>query len=865
MPRSTSTFLLLAFVLLLALPISSTSAQSLPTPEEFLGFRVGADRQLADYHQILEYLQILSRSDRLELRTYGESTEGNPLVMAVISSPQNLANVEHFRQISARLANPDDLSAQEAQVLIEEGRTILMVVCNIHSSEIGPSQMAIEWAYDLVSTQDKDVLSWLDEVILLLVPSVNPDGQILVTDWYRKYVGTPFEGGPMPWLYHKYAGHDLNRDWYMLTQRETRALNRVAYHEWHPQILVDQHQMGTTGPRVFVPPYANPVAANVHPLIWRLSGLVGHSMSLRLEEAGKAGVIDGFQFDGYWVGGTRSTCFWKNTVGILTEVASARIASPIHIDRMELRGDRKGLAEYQAQVNFPNPWRGGWWRLSDIVDYHLIFSNAVLETSALHRKDFLRDKWVMSASAMQTGRDEAPFAYVVPVDQQDVSSAARMVEVLAENGVRVYRATQPFQLHGERFPVGSIVVPTAQPYRSFIKEMMERQTFPEVLYAPGSSDIHEPYDVTGWTLPLLMGVDIVVAKRPLRVPLEELGDSVFAKPQAPVSDALALSATTNASHRVINRLLRRGYKVWRAAEPIAALEIQAGTWMVEGAAAQAMGELASEEGLQTSALQELPGSRLYEIESARIGLVQPWRASMDAGWTRWVLEQFDFELETLDPKRIHGATNRHTQFDIIIVPSLERADLVDGDRNGAFQEKLPAEYDSGIGARGLLALRAFVEQGGTLLLLAGAGDALAQDLNLPVRNAVKDLDQSLYSFPGTLVRMQLDTQHPLAYGMPEETAAYQRQGPAWVTQPVAGGMSRAVVARFPEEPPTVLSGWARGREWLQGRGAVVEFAVKEGKVILVAPRIQHRGQTHATFKLLFNAVRQSAAHLRTAD
>jgi len=492
LPRKATTVRHLAFFVTLLASVGSTTAQSLPTPEEFLGFRVGADRQLADYNQILEYLQILSSSDRLQLTTYGESTEGNPLVMALISSPQNLANAEHYRAISARLANPDDLSDEEAEALIDEGRTILMVVCNIHSSEIGPSQMAIEWVYDLVSTQDADKLSWLDEVILLLVPSVNPDGQIQVTDWYRQYVGTPYEGGPMPWLYHKYAGHDLNRDWYMLTQRETRALNRVAYHEWHPQILVDQHQMGTTGPRVFVPPYANPVAANVHPLIWRLSGLIGHNMSLRLEEADKSGVIDGFQFDGYWVGGTRSTCFWKNTVGILTEVASARVASPIHIDRMELRGDRKGLAEYQAQVNFPNPWRGGWWRLRDIVDYHLIFSNAVLETSARHRKDFLRDKWVMSSTAMQAGSSVAPFAYVVPPEQQDISSAARMVEVLAENGVRVYRATEDFALHGERLPAGSIVVPTAQPYRSFIKEMMERQTFPEVLYAPGSADIHEP-------------------------------------------------------------------------------------------------------------------------------------------------------------------------------------------------------------------------------------------------------------------------------------------------------------------------------------------------------------------------------------
>jgi hypothetical protein len=365
-------------------------------------------------------------------------------------------------------------------------------------------------------------------------------------------------------------------------------------------------------------------------------------------------------------------------------------------------------------------------------------------------------------------------------------------------------------------------------------------------------------------LPLLMGVDIAVAKRPLRVALEDLGASVWPLPEAAVGNRMALSAATNASHRVINRMLRRGFKVWRTADSLQGLDLGAGTWVAEGAAAAALATMASEEGLPCTALAEVPSTRLYEIKPARVGLVQPWRASMDEGWTRWVLEEFGFEPEILDPKRIRAATKLHTEFDIIIVPDLDRADLVDGDRAGSFPEKLPPEYEAGINGRGLLALRAFVEQGGTLMMLASAGDALARDLHLPVRNAVKDLDQSQYYFPGTLVRIELDTQHPLAYGMPSETAAYIRQGPAWVTHPVAGGVSRSVVARFPDEAP-VLSGWARGREHLQGRGAVVEFEVKEGKVILVGPRIQHRGQTHATFKLLFNAVHQSAAHLRTAN
>ena len=407
----------------------------------------------------------------------------------------------------------------------------------------------------------------------------------------------------------------------------------------------------------------------------------------------------------------------------------------------------------------------------------------------------------------------------------------------------------------------------AQPYRSFLKEMMERQHFPEVPYAPGSSDIHEPYDVTGWTLPLLMGVEVSEARQPLQVELAEVGEVVWPALPVPTADVLALSSNSNVSHKWVNQLLVQGLKVWRTAEPIeeTALQLASGTWVVEGASATLLAELASQHGLQTIAMAELPNAPLYEIRRARVGLVKPWRASMDEGWTRWVLEEYGFGVETLSPNDIHGATKLQTRFDVIIVPNMKREDLVDGDRNGGFLEKMPPPYDSGIGARGLLALRAFVEQGGHLVLLSEAGQAFAKDLKLPVRNAVVDLDQSRYYFPGTLVRMQLDVDHPLAFGMPAEVAAYHRQGPAWVTHPVAGGISRLVVARFPDSPPTVLSGWARGRSLLRGRGAVVEFNVKQGKVILVAPRIQHRGQTHATFKLLFNAVHQSAARLRTAD
>ena len=350
-------------VLPLLLAAAFPAAAAIPSPEAHLGFPIGADRKLADYDQIIGYFQALARaSDRVELLDVGKSSLGRTLWMAVISSPANLAAADRHREIAAKLADPRGLSEAEIEELVAEGKAIVLVTCNIHSTEIGASQMAMEWAYELAATDDPQWESVLDDVILLLFPSINPDGTQMVVEWYREWLGTDHEGGRMPWLYHHYAGHDNNRDWFMLNLPETRAVNRVLYHDWFPQVYLDEHQMGSTGPRIFVPPFQDPIGANIHPLIWRLTDLFGTEMAVRLQEAGRTGVIDNFAYDGYWPGGTMNTSWWKNVTGLLTEVASVRIATPIRIEENELSGGRKGLPEYRSQINFPEPWPGGWWR-----------------------------------------------------------------------------------------------------------------------------------------------------------------------------------------------------------------------------------------------------------------------------------------------------------------------------------------------------------------------------------------------------------------------------------------------------------------------------------------------------------------------
>src|SRR5262245_37939001 len=472
----------LAVSLLTACSAIALAAKA-PTPSEFLGLEVGADRKLADYRQIAKYFQALkAASPRVEIQVLGKTTLDEDMFMAVISSEENIKNLKNIKDVAKRLADPRGLSDAEAAKLAHEGKLVLLVTCNIHSTEIGASQMAMEWAHALSTATDPATVKRLNEVVLLLVPSLNPDGQIMETEWYHKNLGSKFEGSRMPWLYHHYVGHDDNRDWYMLTQKETRAMTRAVYKEWFPQVWLDEHQMGSNGPRIFVPPYADPVDITIHPLVWREVNVIGTNMALRLEQNGKSGVIYGFSYDAYWPGGTKNTAWYKNISGLLTEVASARMATPIELPAGELAGGRKGLVEYGAQTNFPNPWPGGKWRLRDIMDYERIASDALLESCSDRREDFLRDMVARARAAIATF---APTdAYRIPAAQRDHPAAMRLARLMDEHGVEVKAADS-----------GDVWIPLAQPYGRFVEEMFSEQRYPEVKLVAGK-DIGQPYEVT---------------------------------------------------------------------------------------------------------------------------------------------------------------------------------------------------------------------------------------------------------------------------------------------------------------------------------------------------------------------------------
>ena len=845
---------MLLLLILIPVQLLAQTRSKIATPSEFLGFEVGADRTLADYKQIRNYFKSLdAASNRIELEVLGKTTLGEDMFQAVISSEANLREKMKYQEIARKVADPRGLSQTEIDGLVRDGKAIVLVSCDIHASEIAATQMAMEWAHALVTADDPETTRWLDEVILLLVPSLNPDGQMMETAWYRKNLGTRYEGGRMPWLYHHYVGHDNNRDWYMLTQKETKAMNRAIFFEWHPQVWLDEHQMGSTGPRLFVPPFASPVGENLNPIIWRAIDHIGTMMCWRLEQQRKSGVIYSYVFDAYWPGGTMNTAWWKNIFGLLTEAASVRLATPIEVSPGELSGGGKGLVEYTQQTNFPNPWPGGIWRLRDIMDYERIASDALLEVCATHRADILRGSATMALDAIKSA--PANEYYVIPTDQRDSYAAARLAHLLRENGadVRISADKKAFY------------IPMAQPLAKFLTEVLGIQRYPKVKLVAGAS-IVLPYDVTAWTLPLMIGVDVM---QELLSPERQRALRMIAEadwPEGTVDRAgasiYAVSHESNNVTRLINVVLKQKGQVSLARQQFqaGAATYPAGTVLLQSVADAS--SLAKTFSLKLHALDAPPKVQTDKLRQVRVGLYKPWVASMDEGWTRWILEQYDFSYKNVDNKTMKEA-KLGDEFDVIVLPSVSKDVIVEGkykpeEGQMKYFQELPPDYSGGIGKEGTKNVMDFVENGGTLVALGGSCNFVIDEFNIPVSNVLGRARSEEFNCPGSILRVHLDPTHPVTYGMPENAAAFVNERMAFQTALPGPELSRKVLAWFPRDAEDILlSGWINGAERLQRRAAAVALTYGKGKIVLLGFRVQHRAQTEGTYKLLFNALHWS--------
>jgi hypothetical protein len=833
-------------------------AQSmLRSPEQAFGFRPGSDQKLIGWQDSLDYFRQLARgSERLRVIDIGKTTMGKPLIAAVISSRENLARVDYYRDLVRQLGDARKTPPDAAGRLAAEGKVIVAIGCSIHASELGAAQMAPDLAYRLAAGDSPQVGRILDNVILLLFPSMNPDGMDLVVDYYKQTLGKPWEGGQMPWLYNKYVGHDINRDFFMLNMLENREFAKVFYEDWRPQVFLTMHQMGERGPRLFVPPNWEPVDPNYEPLIWREAGLLGHAIATDLAAHGMKGVITNAMYDYFFPGYEDSGPIGHNTVCMLTEAASARLATPVTVKREELQGTPKGLPEYGVTQNFPDPWEGGTWRLGDIVEYDLEAAVALLDGAAKYREELLRNFYQMGKNQVEKGKTLAPYAFVVPATQRDPLTAVKMINTLRAGGVEVWRAKAAFQADGRQYGAGSFVVLMEQPFRAYAKTLLERQVYPARRLTPGGPQ-ERPYDVTGWTLPLQMGVDTVSVPSRFGFETEPVDRAV----PAPVGadgrgTALVLPGEMNDSVMAVNRILKDGGTVMRVTAPVSGRggNLVAGSFVVslstrggKLASARAV-EQAQALSIPTTTLAAWPSSAaMVQLKAPRVGLYKPWTANMDEGWTRWLLEQYEFTFTSLPDAEIR-AGNLATRFDVIVLPSARGQSLVTGNRSGS----VPPGYAGGLGP-GVAKLREFVEGGGTVVALGESSRFAIEQFGLPVRDVVSGLKPEMFSCPGSILRTAVDPTHPVGFGMPEESIAVFQMSPAFEVLPAFGGVQPRTVVKYPEGK-LLLSGWIEGESILTNRAGVVDVPLGKGRVILLGFGVQQRAQPHATFKLLFNAL-----------
>lgn len=783
---------------------------AIPAPADVLGFVPGDDRKLASWNQIVEYFKRLDESsDRVKFETLGQTSMNKPFVMATISSPANLAKLEEYKQIQAQLADPRKLGApgvrdKKAAELIARGKTIVLITCGIHSTEVGSYLSSTLIAHRLASSNDTEIQSILDNTIVLLVPSLNPDGVDIVKDWYDKTLGTPFEGTDPPELYHKYTGHDNNRDWYMYTQVETQLTVDKIHNTWHPQIVHDIHQQGAFGSRLFLPPYMAPVEPNVPRQIVEGYTQLGEWLAGEMRAKGFQGITTNSTYDAW--SPSRAYSHYHGGVRILSETASARIASPITLKFEELRS-REGYDPQKESPNFGPVWRGGEWKLRDITNTMTNVAFLLLKHSAEYRVQWLRRFYAIGRDAVRPRRAGELAGFVL--DRGPGTGCAGPVgPILEHGGVDI-----------TPLPDGKAFIRMDQPYGAFAKALLEVQKYPNLRDAEGHPIA--PYDVTAHTLSSLMNIIATPVKAPFKPARPKPERIEFRDP--PEAAKLPTGSTVQSVTSVPT-----GDPNFRLTETVVSINPC-----------------------------NLP-------PSSNPALYRAAMPAYDEGWTRWLFERWPFKFGVLTEKELRAGTTTFSvgrgvtgKYYVILFPDQAPRQILEGYRAGT----MPPELTGGLGEEGVKQLRAFILQGGTVVFLNRASEFAIDQLKLPLRNVVAGLPRTDFYVPGSILRLELDTTNPLAAGMPKETIAWAENSPVFELVENANGDVPAanvkIIGRYPEDKDPLLSGWLLGGERIKGKAALVEVTMGKGRVILFGFRPQYRAQSWATYPLLFNALHAS--------
>ncbi|MEP6924567.1 MAG: M14 metallopeptidase family protein [Pyrinomonadaceae bacterium] len=790
---------LIVFVLTVCLQ-AQTKPSGIPSPKSILGFEPTTDKTIADWRQITDYFAKLdAASERIKVETIGQTTLGKPFIVAFISSEENIRNLDKYKAIQAKLADPRTVKDdKERDRLVADGKTVVVISCSIHSTEIVASQMSLNLAFQMATANDADSQEILNNTILLLIPSANPDGVQIVADWYKKTLGTFYEGTSPPELYHHYAGHDNNRDWFMLNLAETRLVTNLFWRNWYPQIVYDLHQMGETGARFIIPPFFDPPNPNISPLILRETGLIGYKIAADLEASNFKGVATNAYFDTWWHGGFRSTPYYHNSIGILSEAASANLMSPVRITDEQLRKSPKQrglMSPLETATNHPAAWTGGIWSPRDIADLETTACRSVLTMAAKFRMNYLKNFYELNRFAAQFGaRPEQPLAYVIQAGQPNAENVSRLIEILIAQGVEIYRMNRELktsiagsgEVHTE-IPLNSFLVFTAQPQRANVQALFERQVYPNRLDSRGEAEI--PYDVAGWTLPLQMGVDVQAVTQIVEYP----------------HSARQLEKITD-----INQA-RKAMNLNPAGAPFA----------------------------------KLPNPLLKPI---KIGLYKSYTATADEGWTRYLFDSFQIPFQSILDADIKKGDLK-TNFDAIILPAQSDKAIVEGLKKGVY----PDEFVGGLTEAGVENLRQFVESGGTLICFDDSCEMVIKRFNLPLTNVLDKLKSSEFYCPGSILSLDVDPNSDLSKGFKKQTPAYFINSSAFEITDQTKAARVKIAARYAEKN-ALLSGWLRGEKYLNGKIALAEVSEGKGKIILFGFRPQHRGQTWGTFPFIFNSL-----------
>jgi len=797
---------------------SAAQSTTIPSPKSVLGFNPGDDRTVAGWSQITDYFERLDRaSDRVLVQTLGQSTLKRPLIVAFISARENILALPKYKEIQQQLADPRKITQNlQHDRLLANGKVVVAISCSIHSTEIVASQMSMQLAYELATAQDADTREILQNTILLLIPSPNPDGIDIVANWYRKTLGTPYEGKEPPELYHYYAGHDDNRDWFMLNLKETQLITRLLWHDWFPQIVYDVHQQGSTGSRFFIPPFYDPPNPNISPLLLRQVGLIGHKVAADLQAAGFKGVLTNALYDTWWHGGFRTAPYFHNSIGILSEAASARLMSPATVTTEQLaRSSTRGMRNaVESSTNFPDPWPAGQWRPRDIMAMEMISARSILEIAAKFRVEYLRNFYELGRTNIES--KDGPQVYLIPAGQGRDEAVAKLIGSLVDQGVEVYRLDRELHMilaapilrrtnpvaeklgsyrrlanltssQMQEVPLGSYIIFLAQPQRTNVLALFEPQIYPNRLTGQGEAE--RPYDVAGWTLPMQMGLEAPVVMA-IREPAGERKLTLL-KDANEVRADLALA--------------------WKKGD---------------------------ESPIKNPVKQPV-----------RVGIYKGWTSNMDEGWTRYIFDTFNVPYTSVrDADMRKGALS--SKFDALIFTSQAATQIINGNGVGT----MPQEYTGGITEAGVKNLKEFVNNGGMLICFDNACDMAIKEFNLPLKNTLEGVRSSEFYCPGSIVALDVDNKHPIASTLPSTVPAYFINSSAYKA---ADDANVRVIARYAKEN-VLLSGWLLGEDKLSGQIALAEVNVGKGRIVLFGFRPQHRGQAWATLPFIWNALSTAA-------